>query len=150
MYQFPFVYHRTVRFQDTDAAGVVYFANVLAMCHEAYEAGLAAAGVELQEFFSGKTIAVPIVHASVDFLRPMFCGEQYAIHLTPTSVTKTKFQLSYALFAVDRATPDQPRTDKSSAQATTVHICIDAQTRSRAPLPAAIGQWLGGKDEKKG
>ena len=32
-----FAYYYTVRFQDTDAAGVVYFANVLRICHEAYE-----------------------------------------------------------------------------------------------------------------
>ncbi|MFS8118916.1 MAG: acyl-CoA thioesterase, partial [Microcoleus sp.] len=43
-----FSYTRTVRFQDTDAAGVVYFANVLAMCHEAYEASLAASGINLK------------------------------------------------------------------------------------------------------
>ncbi|WAL61320.1 acyl-CoA thioesterase [Thermocoleostomius sinensis] len=149
MYQFPFVYHRTVRFQDTDAAGVVYFANVLSMCHEAYEAGLVAAGVKLQEFFSGNPVAIPIVHANVDFLRPMFCGEQYAIHLTPTVVTDTKFQLSYTLFPIDDSLANRPTLDKPSAQATTVHVCIDRQSRRRAPLPRAIGQWLQEKHEKQ-
>jgi len=33
----PFTYSRTVHFADTDAAGVVFFANFLAICHEAYE-----------------------------------------------------------------------------------------------------------------
>jgi 1,4-dihydroxy-2-naphthoyl-CoA hydrolase len=31
----PFSHHRTVRFADTDAAGVVFFARTLAICHEA-------------------------------------------------------------------------------------------------------------------
>ncbi|MBD2021122.1 1,4-dihydroxy-2-naphthoyl-CoA hydrolase, partial [Leptolyngbya sp. FACHB-36] len=44
----PFVYSRTVRFSDTDAAGVVYFASALSICHEAYEASLAAVGVDLR------------------------------------------------------------------------------------------------------
>jgi hypothetical protein len=39
----PFSYVRTVRLADTDAAGVVYFARTLSICHEAYEAALAAA-----------------------------------------------------------------------------------------------------------
>ena len=41
----PFVYHRTIRFADTDAAGVVFFPNYLTICHEAYEESLAAAGI---------------------------------------------------------------------------------------------------------
>jgi len=32
-----FVYGRTIRFQETDAAGVIYFSNVLVLCHEAYD-----------------------------------------------------------------------------------------------------------------
>ena len=83
----PFTYTRTVRFQDTDAAGVVYFANVLAMCHEAYEASLAASGINLKAFFSNPEVAFPIIHASVDFYRPMFAGDRLMIHLTPKQVT---------------------------------------------------------------
>ena len=40
----PFTYERTIHFADTDAAGVVFFANYLRLCHEAYEEALAAAG----------------------------------------------------------------------------------------------------------
>jgi 1,4-dihydroxy-2-naphthoyl-CoA hydrolase len=56
-----FIYSRTIHFQETDAAGVVYFANLLALCHEAYEASLAEAGVDLRQFFSsGGEVAVPV------------------------------------------------------------------------------------------
>ena len=47
----PFEYPRTIRFADTDAAGVVYFAQILSICHEAYEASLQASGIELRQFF---------------------------------------------------------------------------------------------------
>ena len=47
-----FYYTRIVHLQDTDAAGVVYFVNVLAMCHEAYEASLVAFDINLKVFFS--------------------------------------------------------------------------------------------------
>ena len=36
----PFAYLRTIHFPDTDAAGVVFFPNYFAMCHEAYEEAL--------------------------------------------------------------------------------------------------------------
>jgi len=131
----PFIYARTVRFQDTDAAGVVYFANVLSMCHEAYEASLAASGIDLKQFFGRGAIAIPIVHASVDLRQPMFCGEQHFIHLTPTQLSPSKFSIQYAIFATESATPQV-------CQAATIHIAIQTHKRTRAALPDEIAQWL--------
>ncbi|NJO39518.1 MAG: acyl-CoA thioesterase [Cyanobacteria bacterium CRU_2_1] len=131
----PFIYHRTIRFQDTDAAGIVYFANVLAMCHEAYEASLATAGIDLRSFFSGDWVAMPIVHADVDFFQPMFCGEEYAIHVQPRLLSESKFEIAYMIFASENA-------DKRVSQAKTIHICIDATTRTRSELPTDIQHWL--------
>lgn len=133
----PFIYHRVVRFQDTDAAGVVYFANVLSMCHEAYEAWLAAIGINLKEFFSGKTVAVPIVHAEVDFSQPMFCGETYAIHLTPLHLSGSKFKITYSIFPSDDT---QPISQNPVSQAATIHVCINPQTRTRSNLPPELLQ----------
>jgi len=134
MYQYPFTYDRVVRFQDTDAAGVVYFANVLSICHEAYEAWLAAIGINLKEFFSGKTIAIPIVHAEINFLQPMFCGETYTIQLMPVRLNHYKFKLSYVIVS--------SQGDDRISQATTLHLCIDPQTRTRIPLPSEIIQQI--------
>ena len=44
-----FAYSRTIHFADTDAAGVVYFARYLSICHEAYEEALAAAGIDMKQ-----------------------------------------------------------------------------------------------------
>ena len=131
----PFVYQRTVRFGDTDAAGVVYFANVLSMCHEAYEASLAAAGMDLKGFFSGIDVALPIAHASVDFFRPIACGDRLEIHLTPKLLQESEFEIAYAVFLAD-----QPARSVSNAH--TRHVCIDLATRSRRSLPVDISQWL--------
>jgi 1,4-dihydroxy-2-naphthoyl-CoA hydrolase len=131
----PFLYDRVVRFHDTDAAGVVYFANVLAMCHEAYEASLAASGIDLQEFFSRRATAVPIVHASVDFLRPMGCGDHLQISLTPHPRTATEFEIAYQI--VLESAPEQ-----LLGRAITRHVCIDVAGRSRQDLSAPMVAWL--------
>ena len=60
MASMAFVYHRTIHFGDTDAAGVVFFPNYLAICHEAYEESLAAAGLELKSFFGEHAVVVPV------------------------------------------------------------------------------------------
>ncbi|MBC7972708.1 MAG: acyl-CoA thioesterase [Verrucomicrobia bacterium] len=131
----PFVYQRTVRFGDTDAAGVVYFANVLAICHEAYEASLATVGIDLRTFFSGAEVALPIAHADVDFFRPMVCGDRLEVHLTPKRFQESEFELAYEVFL-------EGRLERSVSQATTRHVCIDAATRSRRSLPLEVTQWL--------
>ncbi|MEG3849497.1 thioesterase family protein [Microcoleus sp. herbarium19] len=130
-----FIYTRTVRFQDTDAAGVVYFANVLAMCHEAYEASLAASGIDLKAFFSNPEVAFPITHASVDFFRPMFAGDRLTIQLTPKQVAGDGFEIAYQVFSGEV-------TEKMAAKAVTEHVCIDAVSRTRKQLSENLMQWV--------
>lgn len=131
----PFTYYRTVRFNDTDAAGVVYFANVLTICHEAYEASLAVSEIDLRAFFSGVEVALPIAHASVDFSRPLFCGDRLEVHLTPRQLQESEFEIAYAVFL-------EGKLERSLSRAITRHVCIDAVTRSRRSLPRAVSQWL--------
>lgn len=131
----PFHYTRTVRFQDTDAAGVVYFANVLAICHEAYEASLSASGIQLRFFFTNPDVAIPIVSASVDFFSPLFCGERLTIELSPAPLTDSKFEINYQIFVSEDI-------DKIAARCTTRHTCITPATRIKQPLPPEIVQWL--------
>jgi len=128
----PFTYNRTVHFQDTDAAGVVYFANLLSICHEAYEESLGTSGINLKDFFTNQSVAYPIVHANVDFLRPLFCGDKLLISLIPQKLGVDKFEIAYEI-TVD---------DVVVAKAITRHVCIDASSRSKQELPDEIIQWL--------
>lgn len=127
-------YLRTVQFRDTDAAGVVYFANVLAMCHEAYEASLATAGIDLKDFFSGKSIAVPIVHASVDFMQPMRCGDRLHISLSVTVQSDSRFQIEYSICPEGLSEPVLSR-------AKTIHVCIDPVHRAKLLISPALRAW---------
>ncbi len=129
-----FTSSRTIRFQDTDAAGVVYFANVLAICHEAYEESLAASGINIKSFFTNSTVAIPIVHASVDFFRPMFCGDKILIHLTPQYLGSDYFELAYKIVALN---------EQQAAKAITEHVCINPASRKRQELPIEVKQWFG-------
>lgn len=129
-----FRYSRTVRFKDTDAAGVVYFANVLAMCHEACEESLAISGTNLKVFFSNPAFAIPITHASVDFLRPTFCGDQLLILLIAKQCSGDEFEIGYRIL--------EAATDQVVAKAITKHVCIEPISRTRKGLPPEIVQWL--------
>ncbi len=128
----PFTYDYTIRFRDTDAAGVVYFTNVLNICHEAYEASLEASGINLQQFFTKPVFAFPIIHANVDFFRPMFCGDNLIIKLRPQKLGTDKFEINYEVFVQDIVV----------SKAKTKQVCIDARSRTRIDLPEYIISWL--------
>jgi 1,4-dihydroxy-2-naphthoyl-CoA hydrolase len=133
----PFIYDRTIYFRDTDAAGVVYFANGLSICHEAYEASLAASGIELKSFFRGGAIAVPITQASIDFFKPMFCGDRILVSLVKTLLSPDSFQIEYQLF-FDIESDEK----KAIARALTKHVCIDSITRKRCNLSQDLKKWI--------
>ncbi len=134
-----FTYHRTIHFKDTDAAGVVYFSNALSICHEAYEALLETLTIDLKEYFSGKSLAVPIVRAEIDFMQPMYCGDKIYIVLSGTVQFENTFSLKYEIYYNDSNNSD---VNKPIAIASTRHVAIDPVTRKRSKLPTELMQWL--------
>lgn len=126
-----FEYRRTIRFHETDAAGVVYFANVLVLCHEAYEASLADHKIDLSAFFSPTGDACPIINASTNFHRPLRCGDSVTIHLTPRLLAADSFEISYRIY----------KNERTVATALTRHVCISAN-RQRIPLSNQLVEWI--------
>lgn len=132
-------YRRTIRFADTDAAGVVYFARLLSICHEAYEAAIARSGVDVRQFFGNAEAAVPVVSAQIDFFQPLFCGETVRVEVMPRSLDETTFEVSYRLW---RGEETAGEGDRPLSRATTRHVCIHAATRQRQPLPEVLANWV--------
>jgi 1,4-dihydroxy-2-naphthoyl-CoA hydrolase len=131
----PFSYLRTVRFADTDAAGVVFFANYLAICHEAYEESLAAAGIELQGFFQNTGVVVPISRSSAEYLRPLRPGDKLRITATPEPLSENSYAVRFELFKLSPV-------EKLAARIRTEHVATSPSKRERVPLPPALAAWV--------
>lgn len=131
----PFVYQRPIRFQETDAAGVMYFANALNLCHEAYEESLRWAGIDLKCFFSGNPIAVPIIYTSVDYRAPSFCGDIQVIHLLPHQISESSFEINYEICSAEEPA-------RLLSQVLTRHVCIQKCDRKRTSIPTFLMQWM--------
>jgi 1,4-dihydroxy-2-naphthoyl-CoA hydrolase len=131
----PFSYHRTIHLSDTDAAGVVFFARLLAICHEAYEEALAAAGIELNGFFRDNAVGVPITSSEASYLRPLAAGDRVRVTVAPGILTENSFEIRFEIVKLG------PRTEKLAVRARTEHVCIDAKTRGRRPLPPGVAAW---------
>ncbi len=129
-------YLRTVQLRDTDAAGVVYFANLLSICHEAYEESIRSAKIDLKTFFTNSQVIVPIIHAEIDFKRPLFCGEEIEITLKPILLTQNQFSIDYQVWQTLLT------NGQEVAKAKTIHVCIEPNTRLRQCLPESLLSWI--------
>ena len=127
---------RTVRFGDTDAAGVVHFHQLLRWSHEAYEESLERFGIPAVELFptpgSTSAVALPIVHCSADFRAPLVCGDPLAIRLEPIGLDPCAFEVRYQFSSGERQV----------ARSLTRHLAIRSEDRSRCALPDPICRWL--------
>ncbi len=131
----PFVYERTVRLADTDAAGVVYFARTLSICHEAYEAALAAGGIDLNGLLGANGIVVPISRSEADYKRPLRPGEKLRVSVTPEPLSENSFAIRFEIMKLGPPV-------KLAASARTEHVCTAPAKRERAALPAALAAWV--------
>ena len=130
-----FDYQRRIYLGDTDAAGVVYFAKGLEICHEAYEESLAKAGINFNKMIREGKTALPIVRAEIDFLHPLFCGDLVQINLAASLVNNSEFAIAYQISPVDNS-------EQILIKADTRHVCINPRIRQRMDLPAAMQKWL--------
>lgn len=134
---------RTVRFGETDAAGVMHFHHLLRWCHEAYEESLERFGIPAGQVFprpawgesTGElppAVALPIVHCSADFLRPLMVGDPLAIALSPERMDPGCFVVGYRFESAGELV----------ARGLTRHLAITIAERRRCPLPVPIARWL--------
>jgi 1,4-dihydroxy-2-naphthoyl-CoA hydrolase len=130
-----FTYNRTVHFADTDAAGVVFFANYLSICHEAYEEALAASGIVLKTFFADNGIVIPVAKSEAEYRRPLSCGDRLGVKVQPRSLSDNSYEISFEITRLGTQ-------DKSAALVRTEHVCIDSETRARRPLPLPLAAWV--------
>lgn len=75
-------YLRPVRFEDVDAAGIVFFARFLTYGHEAMESLLAGLEGGYVHLINGRRIGMPAVHVECDFRAPLRFGDVARIEVT--------------------------------------------------------------------
>jgi|GEM_PF-1465600 len=124
-----------VRLAQTDAAGVVFFTEPLAMAHAAFEALLDEVGVSVADILRDKLWALPIAEASVQLSSPMRVGDDVVCAIGLERLGTTSFILQTTL------TTSTASSSKVVARCRTVHVCIDSAGKP-TPLPTALTAGL--------
>jgi 1,4-dihydroxy-2-naphthoyl-CoA hydrolase len=127
-----FTYKTKIRLHDTDAAGIIFFANQFKIVHDAYEDLLEKFGWSFQAMLKRTDYFLPIVHAESDYKSPVFVGDKITIAIRVGLIGKTSFSFEYAL----------KRGKILVGTAKTVHVTINQKTRKKTPLPSGLRRAL--------
>ncbi len=127
-----FTYKTKIRLHDTDAAGIIFFANQFKIIHDAYEDLLEKFGWSFKKMLQGTDYFLPIVHAESDYKVPVFVGDKIAITVKVGHIGTTSFSFEYTL--------KRGKTLVGTAQ--TVHVTINQKTRKKISLPRAMRSAL--------
>ncbi len=92
-----FVYEKAVRFEDVDAARIVFFARFLSYCHEAMEALLAPIDGGYASLVVDRHIGLPSVRVEADFVSPLRFGDVARIEVTVEHIGRTSCTFRYAM-----------------------------------------------------
>ncbi len=130
---------RTVRFGDTDGAGVIHFFNLFKWCHEAWEESLELYGISASEIFPGDEYhsispitALPIVQCEANYYQPLYVGDHLDLKLIPRRLDSSSFALSIEFM----------KNGNKVAIGNLKHVSINVENRTRCLLPEKIDLWL--------
>ena len=130
---------RTVRFGETDAAGMVYFVELFRWCHETWEESLEKYGIVLQEIFptnqiktSQLDVALPVVHCEANYFQPLYVGDTINIELNPEKINDSSFVLRFKF----------QKNGEKIGTANIKHVSINPITREKCTLSKKINLWL--------
>ena len=123
-------YERPVRFEDVDAAHIVFFARFMNYCHEAMENFFAALDGGYVRLITERKIGLPAVHVECDFFAPLRYGDVAILQTTIAKIGTSSATLHYEIYRKR----DQARV------ATIEHVVVasDLSTVTKIPLPDDI------------
>lgn len=127
-----FTHQYSIGLHDTDAAGVVFLASLIRICHQAYEAMMESLGFGLGKVIQERKFGLPVAHVEGDFRRVMRVGDKVAIRVRVTEIKRASYRVEYAI-ALEGET---------AATAATVHVCVDPETYKSRELPEELREKL--------
>lgn len=127
-----FVENRVVRFQEVDAAGIVFYARMFDYFHDAYVGFLRERGAPLEEALQDRSWVAPLRHAEADYRRPLRFGDQIAVAITDVRVEETQYRVRYRI----------EQAGEVACTGETLHVSVDPATFRRCPLPDPLRRAL--------
>lgn len=131
-----FAHPAAVRFQDVDAAGIVFFPRILELFHDAWVGYLESVGQPLPEVLRTRRWAAPLRHARADFLRPLQFGDRVEAQLVRGRLDRGDLWVGHRLVGGPENRP--------LAVGLTIHAFVSPATMRREPMPEELSVAFAG------
>ena len=122
-----------VYYEDTDAGGIVYYANYLKFMERARTEWLASLGFELPELERVEDIVFVVHRVEIDFRRPARLRERLDATLTLLELKRARMQVAQ----------DVARGDEVLTHARVMLACLTRGTLRPTRIPADLHERLG-------
>jgi 1,4-dihydroxy-2-naphthoyl-CoA hydrolase len=129
-----FVDRRAIRFQDIDAAGIIFYPRILEMFHDAYAAFLGFAGCPLPEVLKTGTWLAPVRHAEADYFKPLRFGDPVLVEINRAHLAETEATLGYRVA--------RSESGEVCAVGQVVHTFVERASFKRTPIPELVRRAL--------
>lgn len=125
-----FTYQRTIYLKDTDATGVLFFANQLEIALEAFEECLMQKGSSLRKMLEKGEFLMPIVRVESDYKAPLRVGDVIEVTAKVKQIGTSSFTLTYSFY--------DPKRALEVGNALITHVAQSKETLKAMPMPQEI------------
>ncbi len=144
--QNSFTITKLITFGDADQVGIMYFANIFKMAHDAFESFIIDSGFGWKNWFSTDNWLLPIRHSEANYFKPLIPGESYQIEITTAHLGDTSFKIR---FRFNKSGPDTIPLELADSAMRVLHTevfivqtCLDSKTKQKIPIPEHIRRHL--------
>jgi acyl-CoA thioester hydrolase len=113
---------KKIYYHDTDAGGVVYYANYLKYMEEARTEFFEQRGIFIKELVSSGTLFV-VARQEIDYKLPSFYGDVLDIAVKVMAVSTVKIEFGHEI---------RNQNNQVIANAKTIMVCVDANIKPKA------------------
>jgi len=128
-----FISKNLIRIHDIDMLGILYFPRQFRFVHEALEDFLESEGLRFDTLLYDEDFIFVIVHCEADYLAPLRLGDRLEVQVFVDHIGNTSFTMSYFIYR---------KEGKKVGTAKTVHVCLDAKTRTPIPIDQKLKKIL--------
>ncbi|OOZ44433.1 tol-pal system-associated acyl-CoA thioesterase [Solemya velum gill symbiont] len=117
-----------VYYEDTDAGGVVYYANYLAYMERARTEWLRASGFENQRLMDEDGVVFAVRRASIEYLKPARLDDELTVHASVAQLKRASLLFKQEI----------RRGDELLCSGEILLVCVDTQSFRSTSIPDKI------------
>ena len=124
----PYTWQVQVYYEDTDAGGVVYYANYLKFMERARTEWLRALGIEQDKLMQDRNALFAVRSVQIEYKRPVRFNDLLAVTVEPVAIKPASLSIRQAITHVQDETLLFANADVNV-------VCLQADSFSPQPMP---------------